>query len=107
MRDAEAWWCPPSGTRVCRSSYSAALPSERRSLVSDLENLAEDVVADRVGETFPVGDAAALRDVLRRVIDDPAQLRDMRERARASYERRYSPTVDVQRLEEVYAELMG
>ena len=64
-------------------------------------------MADRVGETFPVGDATALRDVLRRVIDDPAQLRDMRERARASYERRYSPTVDVQRLEEVYAEVMG
>jgi hypothetical protein len=31
----------------------------------------------------------------------------MRERARASYEKRYSPTVDVTRLEEVYADLIG
>ena len=75
-------------------------------ITSDLENFAEDVVADRVGETFPVGNASAVRDVLRRVIDDPSHLREMRGRARASYETRYSPTVDVKRLEEVYAELV-
>jgi glycosyltransferase involved in cell wall biosynthesis len=75
-------------------------------ITSDLENFAEDVIADRVGETFPVGNASALRDVLRRVIDDPSHLREMRGRARASYETRYSPTVDVQRLEAVYAELI-
>ncbi len=107
MRAAEAVLVPSEWYEglplVILRSLSVGTPV----ITSDLENFAEDVVADRVGETFPVGDATALRDVLRRVIDDPAQLRDMRERARASYERRYSPTVDVQRLEEVYAELMG
>jgi glycosyltransferase involved in cell wall biosynthesis len=109
-------------TELYRSAEAVLVPSEwyeglplviLRSLsvgtpviTSDLENFAEDVIADRVGETFPVGNASALRDVLRRVIDDPSHLREMRGRARASYETRYSPTVDVQRLEAVYAELI-
>ena len=76
-------------------------------ITSDLENFAEDVEADGVGETFRVGDANALRDALRKVIADPAHMSGMRGRARASYERRYSPTVDVQRLEAVYTELIG
>jgi glycosyltransferase involved in cell wall biosynthesis len=76
-------------------------------ITSDLENFAEDVEADGVGDTFRVGDADALRDVLRKVIDDPAHMTNMRARARASYEKRYSPTVDVERLEQVYADLIG
>ena len=48
-----------------------------------------------------------LVNALRKVIADPAHMSGMRGRARASYERRYSPTVDVQRLEAVYAELIG
>jgi glycosyltransferase involved in cell wall biosynthesis len=107
MRAAEAVLVPSEWYEglplVILRSLSVGTPV----ITSDLENFAEDVVADRVGETFPVGDAAALREVLRRVIDDPVQLRNMRERARASYEKRYSPTVDVTRLEEVYADLIG
>lgn len=76
-------------------------------ITSDLENFAEDVVADRVGETFPVGDANALAAVLRRVAQDPTHLLNLRKRARASYERRYSPKVDLQRLEEIYGELVN
>lgn len=75
-------------------------------ITSDLENFAEDVVADQVGETFPVGDADALAGVLAKIAADPQYLLGMRGRARASYERRYSPAVDVRRLEGVYRELV-
>jgi glycosyltransferase involved in cell wall biosynthesis len=107
MRTAEAVLVPSEWYEglplVILRSLSVGTPV----ITSDLENFAEDVEADGVGETFRVGDANALRDALRKVIADPAHMSGMRGRARASYERRYSPTVDVQRLEAVYAELIG
>ena len=64
MRAAEAVLVPSEWYEglplVMLRSLSVGTPV----ITSDLENFAEDVVADRVGETFPVGDAKALRDVL-------------------------------------------
>ena len=75
-------------------------------ITSDLENFAEDVEADGVGITYRVGDAGALRDALELVIRNPEHMAQRRGAARASYEKRYSPDVDLERLENVYADVM-
>lgn len=76
-------------------------------LAADLENFSEDVVADEVGWTFGVGDVASCTAALSQRVLDPAPARAMRPRARASYERRYSPSVDIGRLESVYRDVVA
>jgi glycosyltransferase involved in cell wall biosynthesis len=76
-------------------------------VVSGLENFSEDVIADDVGWAFPVGDAAALARVLARLVHDPGLAASRRGRARSSYEKRYSPAVDLARLEDVYRSVTG
>jgi glycosyltransferase involved in cell wall biosynthesis len=75
-------------------------------LVSDLENLSEDVEHDRAGWSFEVKNPLSLRQHLTRAINDPAWVAGMRSAARRSYERRYSPQVDLGRLEEIYRAVM-
>ena len=78
MRAAEAVLVPSEWYEglplVILRSLSVGTPV----ITSDLENFAEDVEADGVGETFRVGDADALRDALRKVIADPAHMSGMR-----------------------------
>ena len=74
-------------------------------LVSDLENLSTEVLEDEVGWTFAVGDPGSLADQLSSFVADPSRARDVRARARASYDRRYSPQQDLGRLESLYAEV--
>lgn len=76
-------------------------------LVSDLENLSTEVLEDEVGWTFATGDATDLADKLSGFVSEPARARDIRARARASYDRRYSPQQDIGRLEAVYAEVVA
>jgi len=76
-------------------------------LVSDLENLSTEVLEDEVGWTFTTGDSTDLADKLTGFVADPARARDIRARARASYDRRYSPKEDIGRLESVYAEVVA
>lgn len=76
-------------------------------LTSDIENFCEDVVADGVGETFAAGDAGSLARALQRVAADPQLMTSRRAAARASYEQRYSPSVDLLRLEQVYRDVIS
>ncbi len=76
-------------------------------LVSDLENLSTEVLADGVGWTFPTGDVAGLARSLAEIAAQPDRARGLRQRARGSYETRYSPQVDVRRLEQVYRDVTG
>jgi glycosyltransferase involved in cell wall biosynthesis len=76
-------------------------------LVSDLENLSTEVLEDEVGWTFAVGDPTSLADQLSAFVADPRRARDVRARARASYDRRYSPEQDIRRLEALYTEVVA
>jgi len=75
-------------------------------VVSDLENICEDVVADDAGVAFTVGDPASLATALGDVVADRQGWLSRRERARASYMKRYTPDADVARLESIYAEVI-
>ncbi|MBA2639532.1 MAG: glycosyltransferase family 4 protein [Nocardioidaceae bacterium] len=76
-------------------------------IVSDLENFSAAVVNDDAGEAFRVADVGALADALSRLVRDPAAWIGRRVNARASYEKRYSPEVDVVRLEAIYADVLS
>lgn len=71
-------------------------------VVSDLENLSTELLADDAGVAFRVGDARSLEQVLGGLLADAPGLAARRSKARASYRRRYSPTVHLQMLEDVY-----
>jgi glycosyltransferase involved in cell wall biosynthesis len=71
-------------------------------VVSDLDNVSEDVIADDVGWAFGVRDPASLARTLASLVADPELARSRRSAARKSYETRYSPSVDLRRLEDVY-----
>ncbi|CAN5138829.1 glycosyltransferase [soil metagenome] len=72
-------------------------------VVSDLENISEELLADHAGAAFAVGDPIALARVLRGLLADPDRLLGMRRAARASYQLRYSPAVNLAALENIYA----
>ncbi|QZY29806.1 glycosyltransferase family 4 protein [Nocardioides coralli] len=76
-------------------------------LVSDLDNLGEDVRRHGTGWTFRTRDAASLADQLRALSARPERAEALRGRARETYERHFSPGVDLQRLEAVYAEVVA
>jgi glycosyltransferase involved in cell wall biosynthesis len=76
-------------------------------IVSDLENFAADVVGDGTGWSFPVQNSDALARILQHVADDPTRAYGLRDAARNSYEARYSPTVDLARLEAVYEAVLA
>ena len=75
-------------------------------LVSDLENLGTEVLEDEVGWTFVMGNSASLAEELTAFVADPGRARDVRARARASYDRRYCPEHDIRRLEALYPEVV-
>jgi len=71
-------------------------------VVTDLENICADVLADDVGWAFPVRNTAALAATLADLVANPRMTSERRPRARVSYERRFSPSVNLARLEDVY-----
>lgn len=75
-------------------------------LVSDLENLSTEVLADGSGWTFKVGDVGDLADQLSRLDADPGRSLGLRRVARRSYDQRYSPSRDVDRLTTLYTQLI-
>lgn len=79
-------------------SLSAGTPV----VVSDLENICEDVVGDDTGVTFSTGDPTSLAAALTNVAADPAGWAARRPRARQSYLDRYAPAGDVRRLLAIY-----
>jgi glycosyltransferase involved in cell wall biosynthesis len=76
-------------------------------LVSDLDNISRELLADEAGKTFEVGLAESLTRGIMDILADPATTTTMRHRARRSYEERYSPAVDITRLEDLYLALAG
>jgi glycosyltransferase involved in cell wall biosynthesis len=74
-------------------------------LVSDLENLSTEVLEDGVGWTFRTGSVADLAEKLTELVKDPSTTQSVRQRARESYEKRYSPSQDLHRLEQVYQDV--
>ena len=72
-------------------------------VVSDLENICDEVVADGTGITFDVGSPASLAQALDSVVSDRPQWQGRRARARQSYLDRYSPAGDLDRLTAIYS----
>jgi len=118
------WLDLPGVTRLMAGARCVVVPSEwyeagsplvtLRSLsvgtpvvVSDLENLCREVLDDQAGVSFRVGDATSLAAQLDHLLADPVRLDRLREFARASYLRRYSPQVNLDMLETVYAEAIA
>jgi len=91
-------WYEGGAPLVVLRSLSVGTPV----VVSDLENICGDVVADDAGFTFPMGDSSALARLLRSLAEDPARAHDARLRARASYEKRYAPDRGLELLEAAY-----
>lgn len=76
-------------------------------LVSDLENISTEVLADGVGWAFETGSVESLAGSLARLCADPSAAAALRPRARRSYLRRYSPAADLRRLEDVYSRVVA
>ncbi|MBA3523546.1 MAG: glycosyltransferase [Geodermatophilaceae bacterium] len=74
-------------------------------VVSDLENICEDIVGDDTGVAFATGDAAALAAALSGIVTAPQVWADRRAVARQSYLDRYTPEVDLARLEQIYRDV--
>jgi glycosyltransferase involved in cell wall biosynthesis len=75
-------------------------------LVSDLENLSEDVLADGVATAFRTADPTDLASALSTVAGDPATWAARRPVARASYLKRHTPEITVAKLTDIYSEVV-
>ncbi len=96
-------WYEGGGPLVTLRSLAVGTPV----VISDLENISAWVREDDSGVAFEPGSADALAAVLSSVAADPGGWDDRRARARASYEKRYSPTVDLPRIERIYADAIA
>ncbi len=105
MRDAEVVLVPSEWYEGLPLVILRSLAVGTPLLVADLENFSEDVLADGVGWSFRTGDPASLAVELERIVAAPGRAAALREAARDSYERRYSPEVDLARLEQVYRDV--
>lgn len=105
MRDAEVVVVPSQWYEGLPLVILRSLAVGTPLLVSDLENFSHDVVADGAGWAFGTGDAASLSQHLATLAADPGLAGSRRRAARASYVARYSPEVDLARLEKVYREV--
>ncbi len=76
-------------------------------VVSNLENICDEVVADGAGITFEVGSPTSLAQALNSVVTEGQQWQQMRSRARESFVNRYSPAGDLGRLTAIYDEVIA
>lgn len=76
-------------------------------VVSDLENVSEDVMRAGAGWSFRTRDSSDLARVLTGLVRDPGDAQRRRNIARELYDERYSPTEDVKRLEAIYEALLA
>ena len=105
MRDAEAVIVPSQWYEGLPLVILRSLAVGTPLLVSDLENISQDVLADGAGWSFRTGDSQNLARQLAVLAAEPERAAALRRAARDSYEARYSPTVDLVRLERVYTEV--
>lgn len=96
-------WYEGGGPLVTLRSLAVGTPV----VISDLENISQYVREDGTGVAFEPGNAQSLAGVLTQVAADPAGWRARRTLARRSYETRYSPEVDLPRLEAIYADAIA
>jgi glycosyltransferase involved in cell wall biosynthesis len=71
-------------------------------IVSDLENICEDVLRDGSGMAFATGDASSLAGAFATLDSDPHTWRERRTAARDAYARHYSPTANAASLISIY-----
>jgi glycosyltransferase involved in cell wall biosynthesis len=107
MRDAEVVIVPSQWYEGLPLVILRSLAVGTPLLVSDLENICEDVVGAGVGWSFRMGDVDDLARHLSVIAADPDRSTALRGRARQTYESRYSPAVDLIRLEEIYRQVSG
>jgi len=96
-------WYEGGGPLVTLRSLAVGTPV----IISDLKNISAYVLEDDAGAAFPAGDVDKLAELLTEVAAHPASWRARRANARASYETRYSPAVDIARLEAIYADVVS
>lgn len=117
------WLDEPSVTRLMSGALATVVPSEwyeglplviLRSLsvgtpvlASDLENISKELLEDGAGWAFRTGLPADLARAMDAMASQPETLSGMRQRARASFDARYSPAVDTLRLEALYRSLLS
>ena len=107
MRDAEVVVVPSQWYEGLPLVVLRSLAVGTPLLVSDLENLCEDVIADGVGWSFRMGDPDSLADELTAIAQQPERSLKLRQTARQTYLERYTPEVDLVRLERIYHEISG
>lgn len=107
MRDAEVVVVPSQWYEGLPLVVLKSLAVGTPLLVSDLANLSEDVIADGVGWSFGMGSAESLAEQLADIAAKPERSRGLRERARQTYVQKYTPEVDLARLERIYHEVSG
>jgi glycosyltransferase involved in cell wall biosynthesis len=107
MRDAEVVLVPSQWYEGLPLVILRSLAVGTPLLVSDLENFAEDVIGDGTGWSFAMGDSDDLARHLTVLAAEPDRSAALRGPARASYEKRYSPGVDLVRLETIYRQISG
>jgi glycosyltransferase involved in cell wall biosynthesis len=107
MRDAEVVLVPSQWYEGLPLVILRSLAVGTPLLVSDLENISQDVLADGVGWAFKTGEPQDLARRLAMLAEEQGAAAALRAAARASYESRYSPAVNLARLERVYAEVVG
>lgn len=83
-------------------AYASSLPV----IAAGIGGLPEIVRHGETGFTFPAGDAAALSGLLRSALDEPRDWDRLRRNARREYELRYTPAASLNRLVEIYEELL-
>jgi glycosyltransferase involved in cell wall biosynthesis len=117
------WLDESSVTRLMSGAVATVVPSEwyeglplviLRSLsvgtpvlASDLENISKELLEDGAGWAFRTGHPDDLARVMDAVASGPDTVSGLRQRARASFDARYSPAVDTARLETLYRSLRG
>ena len=76
-------------------------------IVSDLENLSEEVLQDGAGVAFRTADPASLAAALATVLHEPEAWAGRAVAARDSYLKRHTPTETVAALNRIYAEMVA
>jgi glycosyltransferase involved in cell wall biosynthesis len=74
-------------------------------LVSHLENISKELLEDKAGWSFRMGSSRDLAETITTVASDADTATRLRQQARASFEMRYSPAVNLRRLEGLYRSL--